>query len=96
MRRRNVIAGLVTATVSTRARFVQQALTPVMVPHRRSPSSSQYLVAAFPTGLAETGFIEGHNVAIEYRCANDQYNRLPVWRPTLCAVRLACADEVID
>lgn len=34
-------------------------------------------VAAFIRGLKETGFIEGQNVAIEYRWANGQYGRLP-------------------
>jgi ABC-type uncharacterized transport system substrate-binding protein len=35
------------------------------------------LVAAFRQGLKETGFIEGQNVAIEYRSAEDRYERLP-------------------
>jgi putative tryptophan/tyrosine transport system substrate-binding protein len=95
MRRRELIAGLVTVSVSTRVALAEQALTPVM---DSGPSAefAQYLVAVFPTGLAQTGFIEGHNVAIEYRCANDQYDRLPAWRPTLCAIRSASAAEVIE
>jgi ABC-type uncharacterized transport system substrate-binding protein len=35
------------------------------------------LVAAFRQGLKETGFIEGQNVAIEYRSADDRYEKLP-------------------
>src|SRR5262249_52691137 len=35
------------------------------------------LVAAFRQGLKEAGFIEGQNVAIEYRSAEDQPHRLP-------------------
>ena len=34
------------------------------------------MVAAFREGLKETGYVEGHNVEIEYRWANGQYNRL--------------------
>jgi putative ABC transport system substrate-binding protein len=38
---------------------------------------SQRFDAAFLSGLKETGFIEGQNLAIEYRRAEDRYDRLP-------------------
>src|SRR5215472_6082450 len=43
----------------------------------RSPEDSAYLLAAFRRGLAEGGFVEGQNVAIEFRWARGEYDRLP-------------------
>jgi ABC-type uncharacterized transport system substrate-binding protein len=43
----------------------------------RSPEDSGHLVAAFHQGLREAGFVEGKNIAVEYRWASGQYDRLP-------------------
>src|SRR5207249_6050663 len=43
----------------------------------RAPEDSNHLVAAFRRGLAEGGFVEGQNVAIEFRWARGQYDLLP-------------------
>jgi putative tryptophan/tyrosine transport system substrate-binding protein len=42
-----------------------------------SLADATHLMAAFRQGLKEAGFIEGQNVAIEYRSAEDQPHRLP-------------------
>jgi ABC transporter substrate binding protein len=42
-----------------------------------SPDLLAPLVAAFQQGLSETGYVEGQNVAIEYRWAEGRYDRLP-------------------
>src|SRR4051812_2736228 len=45
--------------------------------HASSPETNGHLVAAFRTGLSETGYVEGRNVAIEFRWARDDLSRLP-------------------
>src|SRR5262249_30210282 len=40
-------------------------------------AGSAHLVDAFRQGLNEAGFVEGRNVSVEYRWADDQYERLP-------------------
>jgi putative ABC transport system substrate-binding protein len=49
-------------------------------------------------GLKETGYVEGQNVAIEYRWAENQYARLPAKALglTIPETLLATADEVIQ
>jgi len=55
----------------------------------RSPAESASVVAAFHKGLNETGYVEGKNVAIEYRWAQLQYDRLPALAADLVARRVA-------
>ena len=56
----------------------QQPTMPLIGFLRDSPlTDATHLVASFRQGLKETGFIEGQNVAIEYRSVEDQSHRLP-------------------
>src|SRR5262245_34906197 len=57
----------------------QQLAVPVVgFLHPGSPGPHPHLMSAFHEGLAEAGFVEGRNMAIEYRWAEDRYDRLPV------------------
>jgi hypothetical protein len=59
------------------ARAQQPGMPVVGFLRSSSPGDSTYLVAAFRQGLKEAGFVEGQNVAIEYRYADNQFDRLP-------------------
>ena len=58
--------------------LAQQAAVPVIgFLSGGSPTPFAYLVRAFRQGLSETGYVDGQNVAIEFRWAEGQYDRLP-------------------
>src|ERR1700683_2794455 len=59
------------------ARAQQPALPVVGFLHSGSAEPYAQQVAAFKGGLNETGYVEGQNVAIEYRWAEGQIDRLP-------------------
>ena len=64
-------------------RAEQTAMPVVGFLSSRSPDQSKHLVAAFRTGLQTSGgYVEGQNVAIEYRWAEGQYAAAcQRWRP---------------
>jgi ABC-type uncharacterized transport system substrate-binding protein len=96
MRRREFI-GLIggAAAAWSFAAHGQQAGMPVIgFMSSRSPEDSMYLLAAFRQGLGETGFIEDQNVAIEFRWAQGQYQRLPVFAADLVSRRVVVFTAV--
>jgi putative ABC transport system substrate-binding protein len=76
MRRREFIAALVGATAWPTMALAQQAVLPV-IGYLSGGRANPDFVGGFRSGLAETGFVEGRNVAIEYRPSDNQYDRLP-------------------
>jgi putative ABC transport system substrate-binding protein len=76
MRRRDVIAGLLVAAAVGGARAQQKPMPVIGYLGTGSPGST-FSLAAFRQGLSETGYVEGKNVAIEYRWAEGRYDRLP-------------------
>jgi putative ABC transport system substrate-binding protein len=55
----------------------QQPMAVIGFLNGASPAGYAPMVAAFREGLKETGFVEGQNVAIEFRWADGHYDRLP-------------------
>jgi len=79
IRRRELLAALGGAAAAwpLAARAQQPAMPVVAFLNSASPDGHVPMVTAFRQGLKEAGYVEGQNVAIEYRSAEDQPYRLP-------------------
>jgi putative ABC transport system substrate-binding protein len=90
MRRREFIAGLGSAAAWPMMVRAQQPAMPVI--GFLSPQSAddlRFITVQFFLGLKETGYVEGQNVAVEYRWAENQYDRLPALAADLVRRRVA-------
>jgi putative tryptophan/tyrosine transport system substrate-binding protein len=76
MRRREFIAGLGSAAVGPVVTRAQPKSPVIGWLSGRTAQGSAAQLAAFRRGLLENGFIEGRNVAVEYRWANGHYDQL--------------------
>jgi putative ABC transport system substrate-binding protein len=71
------------------ARAQQPAMPVVGFLSGESPEPERAFVAAFQRGLGETGYLEGRNLAVQYRWAEDRYDRLPGLAADLVQRRVA-------
>ena len=91
MRRREFLGGLggAAAVWPLAARAQQPAIPVVGFLNSGSPASYPHNVRKFHEGLREAGFVEGRNVTVEYRWADDQADRLPAMAADLVRRQVA-------
>ena len=70
------------------ARAQQPAMPVIGFLHPASPHAAGDQLRAFHQGLKETGFVDGENVAIEYRWAENRTDRLPALAANWLAAKL--------
>jgi putative ABC transport system substrate-binding protein len=95
VKRRDFIAFFGSAAAWPLAAYGQQSAIPVIgFLSSRSPEDSVFVLDAFRQGLREAGFVDGHNVAFEFRWARGQYQQLPALAADLVNRRVAVLAAV--
>ena len=91
IKRRQFIAGLGSAAAWPLAARAQQPTMPVVgfLGPQSADNEYKYIVVPFLQGLKESGYVEGQNVAVEYRYAENQMDRLPALAADLVRRRVA-------
>ena len=91
MRRRDFITGIAGSAAAwpVAARAQQPAMPVIGFLNGQTAAGFVHLTAAFRIGFGEGGFTEGRNVAIEYRWANGDRQRMRTFVEELIALRVA-------
>ena len=90
MNRREIIAGLGSAVALSITAQAQQPAAPLIGWLSPQSADDDYKIVTVPflQGLKEAGYVEGQNVAVEYRWAENQYDRLPALAADLVGRRV--------
>jgi putative ABC transport system substrate-binding protein len=91
MKRREFMAlvGGVAASAPFAAPAQQRPMPVIGFLNTRSPATAGYVLEPFRQGLKEAGYVEGQNVRIEFRYAEDRYERLPALAEELVRLQVA-------
>ena len=92
MRRRDLIALAGAWPFAARAQQKPMPVIGILAAASTENAGAQRMLAAFRQGLREAGYVEGENIAIEYRWAEAHFDRSPPWRPSSLTGRsMVCA-----
>jgi putative tryptophan/tyrosine transport system substrate-binding protein len=96
MRRREFVAGLGSAAAWPVVARAQQPAMPVVgyIGTQSADDDYKNFTVPFLQGLKEAGYVVGQNAAIEYRWAENQYDRLPALAADLVRRRVRCQSTL--